>query len=381
MLVEPLDCIVPADAQAVEARAAALVAAGARSLLILAGEGALVSDDEWDALLRAQPVPVCGGIFPSVLVEGEALARGVLVMGMRCEASVCVVPGLGEAQTPDLAALGACLPGLQAARTVLLWVDGLAHRVDDLLGEIYDQLGAEPAFFGAGAGSASFMPRRCVFSNEGLLAESAVLMGLPVSIGLGFAHGCAPVAGPFLVSTVTSNRIGRLDFAPALEVYREEVRRLSGQEVTQQNFFSVTRAFPFGLERMDGSFLLREPVQIDGERIICVGDVSEQSTLHILHGGVREVFRAAEQACEEALASTIRPAAVLLIDCLNRARYLGAAHLHQDARIRKRLEEAGHGGTPVFGVLSVGEFASQSGNYPEFHSRTFVLGLLPHDAA
>lgn len=376
MIVGPLELLEDADVAVAQAQLAALVAAGARSILLLAAEDCALDVPAWDALLQRQPVPVFGGVFPRLLFEGRERARGVLMVGLSCSAEVCIIEGLND-DSPGFARYHAHCATLREAGTVMVWVDGLARHINVLIEAAYDVLGAGPAFIGGGAGSLSFKPRACLFSNRGMLQGAALLVGLAPRMSVGVQHGWEPVAGPFLVSGVRGNQICSLDFRPALQVYREAIARLSGLQLDADNFFAAARAFPLGLERMDGSFVVRDPVHQEGDCLVCIGEVAPQSTLHILHGKPEVLLEAAGHACREALRGGAEVAGVMLVDCVSRALFLDHAHAQQTSILAHQLALAGHAGRPVFGVLSLGEIANPGACCLEFYNKTFVLGLMP----
>lgn len=376
MIVGPLELLEDADVAVAQAHISSLLSAGARSLLLLAGEDCTLDLAAWDALLQRQPVPVFGGIFPRVLFAGWEYSRGLLIVGFSCSAEVCIVEGLND-ERPGFARYHAHCASLRESGTVMVWVDGLVSHINTLIEAAYDVLGAGPCFIGGGAGSLSFRPRPCLFSNRGLLQGAALLVGLQARLSVGVEHGWEPVAGPFLVSTVRGNQIRSLDFRPALQVYREEIARLSSLQVDAENFFAVARAFPLGVERMDGSFVVRDPVRLDGERLVCIGEVPAQSSLYILHGHADSLLAASGKACRKALAASGRVTAALVIDCISRALFLDHAHAGQMQILQAELAAAGHADVPVFGVLPLGEIANSGACCLEFHNKTFVLGLLP----
>lgn len=357
-----------------------LVDAGAASLMILAGEAEPLDLAAWGAMLQALPVPVFGGIFPRLLHNGCQQADGVLVAGFTCPAEVCVIEGVDET-SDGFRSLAGMLEDLRQAGTVMLWIDGMVQQSSALLGALYDHLGNGPVFFGGGAGTSRMESCPCVFTNRGVLAGAAQIVGLPQPFGVGVRHGWRPVAGPFLVSGVADNVITGLDFRPVMEVYQATVRRLSGLPVTAGNFAAVGRAFPLGLERMDGSFVLRDPVRVEGEGLRCIGEIAPQSALHILHGRPAAVLQAAAEACREALTRCPRPRAAFVVDCLNRAMYLDRSHARQHTMLEGELARPGGSDSriDIFGVLSLGEIASHGGDSLEFHSKTFVVGLIPDE--
>ncbi len=361
------------DAAALAVRLTSLKADGARAVLLFAGESCPIPEDDWNALLRNTDLPVAGGIFPQVLY-GETLSdTAVLAIGLRCSFEINVIPRLTEA---DLRAMRDLPCAIEGCPCVMVWFDGLAAQVSPLIEMLYDRLGAAPAFLGGGAGSLTRPGGACVFSGGGVLRDAAVVLGLPERLGVGARHGWRQHSGPYLVSEARGHEICTLDYRPAARVYLEQLRPMLGEVPEARFCFEHSKSFPFGIERLDGSFLVRDPIRQEGESLICVGDVPAQASLHILHGERDDLVRALIDAWHDALQALDgwRPGAALLVDCLSSGLYSGARypeHLHElQLRIRHQVGEI-----PLFGVLSLGEIGSAQGLCLELHNKTSVIGL------
>ncbi len=361
------------NAAALAVRLASLQAEGARAVLVFAGESCPISEGDWSGLLQNMGLPVAGGIFPQVLC-GETLSdTAVLVIGLYCSFEVNVIPRLTETDLRNMRDLPCAIEGCPC---VMVWFDGLAAQVSPLIEMIYDRLGAAPAFLGGGAGSLARPGEACVFSNSGVLRDAAVVVGLPERLGVGARHGWRQHSGPYLVSEARGHEIHTLDYRPAAQVYLEQLRPMLGELPEARFCFEHSKSFPFGIERLDGSFLVRDPIRQEGESLICVGDVPAQASLHILHGERDDLVRALIDAWHDALRALngVRPGAALLVDCLSSGLYSGARypeHLRElQLRIRQQVGEI-----PLFGVLSLGEIGSAQGLCLELHNKTGVIGL------
>lgn len=378
MIIAPVELLDNGDVLPVRAHIDRLLAAGARSLLILAGEETDLRRADWDAMLQTLPVPVFGGVFPRVVLGRQEYAVGVLVVGLSCTADVCIAEGLDEAM-PGFGYNSAHCEAIRQSGTVMIWVDGLARHIAALMEAVFDVLGAGPCYIGGGAGSLSFNAGPCLFSSRGMLQGAALVVGLPPRMALGVEHGWLPVAGPFIVSEAHGNEIRSLDFRPAAELYREVVEPLAGVALNEANFFAVAKDFPFGLERFDGSFVVRDPIILDGSSIVCVGDVPGQSCLHVLRGEEASLILAASTGTAQALQALGQGAAgALLVDCISRALFLEDGYRAELAAVSDALADAGQEAVPVFGVLTLGEIANPGDYSLELFNKTFVLGLMPN---
>lgn len=380
MIIAPVELLERGDVASVRAHIARLLSAGARSLLMLVGEETDFCPKEWDEMLQALPVPVFGGIFPRIVLGLQTHAAGVLVIGLACHADVCIAEGLDEVKQ-SFEHNASHYATLRQCGTVMIWVDGLARHISALMESVFDVLGAQPCYIGGGVGSLSFSAGACLFSNRGMLQDAALVVGLPTRMVLGVEHGWEPLAGPFIVSEAHGHEIRSLDFRSAAEVYREVVEPLAGLTLTEENFFGIAKNYPFGLERFDGSFVVRDPIILEGDTLICVGDVPSQACLHVLRGEEASLIRAAStgsmQAVQAVQAQGHGVAGALLVDCIGRALFLEDGYGEELVAVNAVLANAGQAHAPIFGALTLGEIANPGDYSLELFNKTFVLGLIP----
>lgn len=352
-------------------RLAQAVQAGARAVLVLAGDGVPWPAEEVSPLLKALSVPVFGAVFPQVVFGVEHSATGLVVVGLDHLAEVTVVQGLNEPGT-DFGAALANVPNTHDS--VLVLVDGLASCIARFVEAVFDHIGGGPSFIGGGGGSLSFEQRPCLFTPQGLLAGAALVVSLDVALGVGVRHGWEAIAGPFVVTRTTGNTLHQLDYRPAAEVYQACVGPQVHATLDSENFFGHAKGYPFGIERFDGSLLVRDPIVMQASDLICVGELPEQTAVHILRGDPDRLIQAAAQGTEAALqALTGPPGGGLLIDCISRVLYLGDRFGEELAAVQGRLQHAGPLQHPLFGALTLGEIANNGEHCLEFYNKTLVL--------
>ena len=341
------------------------LSAGAQSLFLLACDANQCQADTFNDWLCALPVPVFGGIFPQLVHEHRTLERGFIVVGLDQRVRTIEIAGLSDPQSDFHAQLATQLNPNEPPASVLFLLDGLASRIGELLDIVYDHLGSDTVYFGGGAGSLSFEPRPCLFSNQGLLADHAQLTFLPGRYLLGVEHGWEKLAGPFMVTDATHNVVRSLDFRPAFEVYREHVEPSSGQCFDAEDFFQIAKAYPFGLEKADGQILVRDPISRSNDALNCVGEVPANSMVYLLKGHPETLIAAAGLGAR-AIGAGREPA--ILADCISRVLFLEQAFPRELAAIRSEL-----GNRPVFGMLTLGEVANGGSTCLEFYNKTSVI--------
>lgn len=342
---------------------------GARAVLIWAADGNGCRPEALDPWLAGVPVPVAGGVFPQLIYEGANHERGYLVVGWPSAFEVVHLPLAADGEDDAIGwRLAQGVPDPAGVSALMVWVDGLAPGIAQALDAIYDHFGSDVVYLGGGAGSLSFEPRPCLFSREGMRAGVAQLVLLPQRLCLGVDHGWQPLAGPFVVTSGAGPVIESLDHRPAYEVYREALLADGAPDPAPERFFDVAKGYPFGLDKPDGRMVVRDPIQVEGGGLRCVGDVPPYSLIHLLRGEPAALIDAAARGAR-ALAQTDGP--VFVVDCISRVLYLEQAFAQELAAIRAVIGER-----PLAGVLSLGEVANGGDGCLEFYNKTIVLAAL-----
>jgi len=341
---------------------------GSRSLLILAADANDCRPEAIDPVLAAQTVPISGGVFPQIIHQQKNFETGFIVIGFPVETTVVNVPRLSDPDADYAEMIEALFPDDLRPKSMLTIVDGMSSRIGSLLDGVYDLLGSEPVYFGGGAGSLSFKQKPCIFSNHGMLVDSAQLTVLPLDFQLGVEHGWEKFAGPFVVTSSDRNVVESIDFKPAFGVYRELVEASSGRRFDDTNFFDIAKGHPFGMEKPDGSIVVRDPITHTGDNMNCVGEVPSSSVVYLLKGRAEHLIEAASAG-----AAKVHPGSgvTLLFDCISRVLFLEDQFGEELAAVKQSI-----GQRPMVGVLSLGEIANGGDYCLEFYNKTLVLAAL-----
>lgn len=326
-----------------------------------------------DPLLADIGKPLFGGLFPQILQGGERLTRGSIVLGLKQAPRLRVLTELSDPdQDLALALEDALDPGGVERPTLCVFVDGHAKRIAGLIEGLFENFGLEANYLGGGAGSLETGGSTpCVFTQDGLLADAAVLAQLDWPAGIGVAHGWEPISEPIKVTRADHNRLIELNYRPAFEVYREAIALHSSQPLDAENFFAVATAYPFGIRKMGGEVVVRDPILLDEDgSIVCVGEIPQSSMVHILHGDTDSLIAAAGQAkrlSDAALAAGSGGELRIFIDCISRVLFMGEDFDRELAVVDD--------GLPLIGALTLGEIANAGEDFLEFYNKTSVVGL------
>ena len=344
-----------------------------KGIMILACDANGFRPETVDALLTSMTVPVLGGIFPELIHGQEKLTKGSIVVGLHEVPNVQIIPNLSDPACEYDELIDQKLPELGQAQTMLVLVDGLSTRISAFIDSLFNIFGLEINFVGGGAGSLSLQQMPCLFSNEGLIEDSALLALLESPSGIGVSHGWHSISGPFQVTEVERNKIKSLNWQPAFNVYRQVVEKATGKTITHENFFDMAKGYPFGINRAGSEKIVRDPIiATEDGALICVGEVPGESYVDILSGDVNSLVNAAARALEISrtdFQGNSAKSTALFFDCISRVLFL-------EDEFDQELQAVVQEDMPLVGALTLGEIANNGDDYLEFYNKTAVIAVL-----
>lgn len=322
--------------------------------------------------LNATGISYAGAIFPAVIDGGQAHKAGAVLTKLAGQVSVTLVKGLGDAENalPDLPAVNQS--GSTGTKpTALVLLDGLTPHVAYFLSQLYNRYDTRAQYLGGGAGSLSLVQMPCIFTEEGLFQDAAVVLLIDRPLQLAVRHGWSRLMGPIVATKVDKNRILELNWQNAFGVYKNVVEPEAGQQFTADNFFDIAKGFPFGMAKDGQEDVVRDPIMVDDEgALVCVGEVPSNSVLYILKGSPESLVAAAREAAT-VVAQSAYHGETIMMNCISRALYLEDGFTEELEAIQSSLPP---GSPPISGALTLGEISSYGDGYLEFFNKTTVIG-------
>ncbi len=344
---------------------------GITGVMIFACDANAFTLESVDEMLKTAVLPIFGGIFPELINGKEKLTKGSIVAGFTAPLHVHTIHGLSDEEADYEALLDKAIPDLGNAQTMIVYLDGLSSRIGALIDDLFNLFGLEINYVGGGAGSLDFVQKPCLFTNDGLIQDAAVLTLLDSQSGIGVNHGWESISDRFKVTEVKDNVIISLNWKPAFEVYREVVEKISGQTFTDDNFFDIANGYPFGINRSGAERIVRAPVALaDNGALVCVSEVPVNSYVSILSGTTEGLVSAAGAAMKQGVDTFTGETAesALFIDCVARNLFLEDAYSLE-------LEAVSTTSLPLVGALTLGEIANSGNDYLEFYNNTAVIAV------
>jgi len=335
--------------------------------------------EQINAILHRQTLPVFGGIFPQIIHGSNRYSKGSLVIGLHHACDAYLLPNLSDPSVDFDEYIDEIVPSIGEARTMFVFFDGFSARLDSLTDSLFTLFGMEVNYIGGGAGSVSgdvldLSTKPCLFTNQGLVADAALLVLSSCRSGIGVSHGWKKIDGPIKVTEVSGNSIVSLNWEPAFQVYKEIVEKHAGGRLHKESFFSIAQSYPFGLSRLSSEYVVRDPFAVDGDSLVFGTSFQAPSFVDILTGDVESMPEAIEVAITDARESypgEVRDNPTLLFNCISRVMYLGS---NIDREIEKVKSSLGMG--QICGALTIGEIANSGKEYLEYFNKTSVVGIL-----
>jgi len=346
--------------------------AGAKGLMILA-----CSDENWtpgriDPVLQEFPhIPISGGVLPYIVYRGKHYSNGILVAGLNVEPHITVVRHISAANNAVKKQVNLLSKAITQAKSIVTLVDGLSENVETFLEELCTFIGKGVKVAGGGAGFLDLVRRPCVFTNQGMFEDTAILVALDAPIQLATGHGWEIMKGPFLVTESKGNVLASLNYASAFSVYQAQVEANSGNRCGEASFSTMARSYPLGIENLDGEILVREPIHLRDDHMVCVGDIHENSVVYLLKGNPDNLVAAAGRTARSLSVMQMKNdhGPVMLFDCISRALFLGDDFSRELENIGNNLVNK----DAFFGALTIGEICSNSNGQVKFLNKSTVL--------
>ncbi len=341
-----------------------------RTALLFVAENTAILIEDLILQLNHKNVDFAGGIFPKVIYQDTVYEEGIVVNFIENVLFSFVIENLDQKQF--------ILPKIQLEENksycTFTFVDGLTGNISNYLSELYRTLGTSSIYFGGGAGSLTLEQKPCLFDNSGFYMNAALSLIYESEVSIGVKHGWKKIEGPLIATKTEKNVIQEINWRNAFEVYKEIVENDCNKEINEDNFFSIAKAYPFGIVKENSECVVRDPIATNEKgELICVGEVLNNTVLDILHGKEKNLISSATEAAKLTTEKAENPTVGIIIDCISRVLFLEENFQQELNTIIQELKGK-NDQMIISGALTLGEISSYNG-YLEFFNKTIVVGL------
>lgn len=318
----------------------------------------------FEAVLSKNNKPLIGGIFPEIIADGIRHETGFVLIPLRQAIAVeSFESGTENANLVGELEKWTVQQSFEPS-SIFCFLNAFWSKKTEFMIGMYDIFGPFVKYLGGGAGSLSFKSMPCLFANQKIVENAAVigLMQEPMSIGV--AHGWHPISEAIKVTETKGNSIISLNWRPAFEVYSEQISAHSQKNINQQNFFEIAKSYPLGLVNMEDEMLIRDPFATENGLLHIVDEVPEGEYIRIMHGDMNSLLSGAELAMTEMGENETSDQVNLCIDCISRVLFM-KDDFNKELAILNRNQ-------PINGILSIGEIANPGSSTLALFNKTVV---------
>lgn len=323
------------------------------------------STREMEEILRLNNIPLIGGFFPEIIAEGKRKKEGFVLISLYDDLNVKVFQDTKEIENlKKQFKLWREAYALDIG-SVFCFVNAFWAGKNSLMASLYDTLGPFVDYLGGGAGSLDFKSFPCVFANQQIVENGAVIGVMQKHVSLGVAHGWHPISQPIKVTETIGNTILSLNWEPAFLVYKELVNSHSNLEIREDNFFEIAKSYPLGLVKLDDEMIIRDPYAVFKQALQIVDEVPVGEYVRIMHGNMDSLLEGAKNAVEQAFRNQNDDYTQLCIDCISRVLFMQDDFSKELTFLNLKQE--------TNGVLSIGEIANPVNAPLELFNKTVVV--------
>jgi hypothetical protein len=337
-----------------------------KSFLLFCADKDAPLSDEIEEVLRLNSKPLAGGIFPEIISLGQRYVEGFLLISMPEHIDTFLYEEKNSFQDFIKHIKLVQIKSDAEHFTLFTFVNAFWSKKKKFLTKLYDYLGPFVNYLGGGAGSLSFKSKPCIFYNQRVVENAAVLGLMRKHSHIGVAHGWKSISEPIKVTETSGNEIISLNWKPAFEVYKNLIYSHSRQDISSDNFFDVAKSYPLGLVRFGDEMIIRDPFATVDGKLIIVDEVPSGEYIRIMHGDIDSLVNGANRAFMQAHKNDYsKLGEKFCIDCISRVLFMND-DFDKELMVLNQNSLAN-------GILSLGEIANPGNSTLEIFNKTAVV--------
>jgi len=342
--------------------------AGCKTILLLTCIDNDYDEEQINRLLSESALPICGGMFAQIILQGNAYSQGAIVLGLMFTAEIANYSLLSTTHYDLPRYIEENSKNIADHQNFIVIADAFYSANENFTDQFYNYIGSGITVIGGGSGSLDFIPRPSIYCNQGLMSDAIQIIGIPYPIKNAIGHGWEILDGPYLVTASEGHYVHSLNYIPTFELYRDAIQKAARQTLTQEDFFTVAKHFPLGIMSIDGELLVRDPIQSDGSYLECVGNVPVNSMVYLLKGDPDSMILATGEKAQDLFAAG-QGKTLLLFNCISRALFMGDRIEHELKAIQDRFSDS-----CLVGAMSLGEIADTENGAIRLLNKSTVIG-------
>jgi len=302
---------------------------------------------------------ISGGIFPHVIYKNRLFEEGLI--------AIEIVEPMKLHFIEDIQNYDFDEKMFESSKSIITILEGFCCFNEKFLTKLFDTVEVNTNILGGAAGVIQEGNKPVLFTNNGFVSKSAILLTLNNCMNVSAKHGLDYLEGPFIVTSSKANELESIDYEDAFEVYKRVIKKDCNIELNEENFLEISEKYPIGIVKYKGEEVVRDPMAIKDGKLVLVGEVSQNSMINILKADKENLIKAAKEATLETLKTQCLD--ILMFNCIGRKAFLDESFQDELNIVYESSNKS-----KIAGVTTVGEIANSGNRYINFLNKTCVIG-------
>lgn len=346
-------------------------------VIILACPNSEFNTQSIDSIIKKSDTPLYGGIFPGLIIDSKKITQGFLLISMTTNTPAILFENISTLGDSLISNLNFAYKTIGSSDNYLVFADGFSRYNEPFIDAFFDVFGQGIKVIGGGAGRLPVSNEPNLFTNKGMTSDSIQVISLPKTLAVSYGHGWQKSSPPYLITETSDNILHSINYQPAYEFYANAIQQLGQQHINEQNFSDIAKAFPVGIEDVNGEILVRDPIYVQNSNLYCVGDIVAHSMVYILTGDYKKLVNAAKDTAAAAIrkrnqVNQDHQKTSIIFDCISREYYLSDDFESELQAIHQEMNP----NELIFGVLSIGEIVSNNNGTLALLNKSVVIGSM-----
>lgn len=303
---------------------------------------------------------IYGAIFPEIIFDNKIYSEGLVAIEIKSSLNIKLIKDMSKKNLLDKV-------NLDNVKSVLTILEGFSKDKDLFLKELFKNLNINTTIIGGGAGLIDNIDESVIFKGDKFYKNAAILISIKKEMTLSVKHGWEYLKGPFIVTSSKNSVLKKIDYRSAFEVYKEVIFEDCGIIINSENFNEISKNYPFGVVKYRDEDIVRDPIGFQGEKLILVGEISNNSVINILKGRSESLLNASREASKEILCNDCE--LIMMFDCITRKSFLGNKFEEELDSIYSQSSSKA-----FVGAITFGEIGNSGNNYINFLNKSCVIG-------
>lgn len=306
-------------------------------------------------------IEIYGAIFSYIIYKNSVYHEGLISIEITEEIDINFIENINNYNFNN--------SSFVESKSIITIFNGFSECNETFFVKLFESIPIDTKIIGGGAGIIEETTKKVLFNNKGFFLNSAIILSLNEKIKIASRHGWEHLSGPFIVTSSENNILKSIDYVDAFELYKNEIKKDCGLDITKENFLEISKNYPIGIVKYSDKNIVRDLISFENGSLVLVNDVKVNSIINILKGKKEVLINAASEAAKEV--SYKNNSFAIVFNCITRKNFLEEKFEEELDALYSEVNTDN-----MIGVTTIGEIANSGNRYITLLNKTCVIGTI-----